>query len=541
MAFRRLIRSALKMAEKPTHSKILILDFGSQYTQVIARRIRECQVYSEIMRFDTPAADVAALQPKGLILSGGPASVYDKGAPQIDPEIFSLGVPVLGICYGLMLMAHHLGGRVVFTGRREYGAGVLHVRNGSDLLGGLGEQLDVWNSHGDEVTALPKGFRIAGTTEGCDFAAVEDPQRKLYGLQFHPEVAHTPRGREILQNFLFHICHCAMDWTMGSFIEEACARVRKQVGDQKVVLGLSGGVDSSVTAALLHKAIGDQLTCIFVNNGLLRAREEEVVQRVFGENFHVRLKYVDASDRFLALLKGVTDPEKKRKLIGNEFIKVFQHATEELLEEDRRNGERKHGGYKFLAQGTLYPDVIESVSIEGNPSQVIKSHHNVGGLPEKMHFELVEPVRQLFKDEVRQAGLQLGLPKEIVYRQPFPGPGLAVRILGEVTPDRLAILREADTIVQSEMEAADWYYKVWQSFAVLLPVQSVGVMGDQRTYENTVVLRIVESQDGMTADWVRLPYELLARISTRISNEVKGVNRVCYDISSKPPSTIEWE
>ncbi len=539
------------MSEKSTHSKILILDFGSQYTQVIARRIRECQVYSEILRFDTPAAEIAALKPKGVILSGGPASVYDKGAPQIDPKIFLLGVPVLGICYGLMLMANHLGGRVVFSGRREYGAGVLHIKNGSELLGGLGEQLEVWNSHGDEVTALPKGFRVAGTTEGCDFAAVEDPQRKLYGLQFHPEVAHTPRGREILQNFLFHICHCAMDWTMGSFIEEACDRVRKQVGDQKVVLGLSGGVDSSVTAALLHKAIGNQLTCIFVNNGLLRAREEEVVQRVFGENFHVRLKYVDASDRFLSLLKGVTDPETKRKLIGNEFIKVFQHATEELLEEDQKNGARKltaanpsggrYGGYKFLAQGTLYPDVIESVSIQGNPAQVIKSHHNVGGLPEKMHFELVEPVRQLFKDEVRQAGLQLGLPKEIVYRQPFPGPGLAVRILGEVTPERLSILREADTIVQSEMEAADWYYKVWQSFAVLLPVQSVGVMGDQRTYENTVVLRIVESQDGMTADWVRLPYELLARISNRISNEVKGVNRVCYDISSKPPSTIEWE
>jgi GMP synthase (glutamine-hydrolysing) len=542
------------MAEKSTHSKILILDFGSQYTQVIARRIRECQVYSEIIRFDTPAAEVAALKPKGLILSGGPSSVYDKGAPQIDPEIFSLSVPVLGICYGLMLMAHHLGGRVVFTGRREYGAGILHIKNASELLGELGEQLDVWNSHGDEVTALPKGFRVAGTTEGCDFAAVEDSQRKLYGLQFHPEVAHTPRGREILQNFLFHICHCAMDWTMGSFIEEACARVRKQVGNQKVVLGLSGGVDSSVTAALLHKAIGDQLTCIFVNNGLLRAREEEVVQRVFGENFHVRLKYVDASDRFLAVLKGVTDPETKRKLIGNEFIKVFQHATEELLEEEQKNGERKlapsspsghtaggHGGYRFLAQGTLYPDVIESVSIQGNPAQVIKSHHNVGGLPEKMHFELVEPLRQLFKDEVRQAGLQLGLPKEIVYRQPFPGPGLGVRILGEVTPQRLSILREADTIVQSEMEAADWYYKVWQSFAVLLPVQSVGVMGDQRTYENTIVLRIVESQDGMTADWVRLPYELLARISNRISNEVKGVNRVCYDISSKPPSTIEWE
>ncbi len=529
------------MAACSTHSKILILDFGSQYTQVIARRIRECQVYSEIVRFDTPAAEIAAMKPNGIILSGGPASVYDEGAPQIDPEIPSLGIPVLGICYGLMLMAHHLGGHVVFTGRREYGAGMLHIRNGSELFEGLGNQLDVWNSHGDEVTALPKGFVAVGTTEGCDFAAVEDRQRKLYGLQFHPEVAHTPRGREILQNFVYHICHCAMDWTMGSFIEEACARVRKQVGDQKVVLGLSGGVDSSVTAALLHKAIGDQLTCIFVNNGLLRAREEEIVQRVFGENFHVRLKYVDASDRFLTLLEGVTDPETKRKLIGNEFIEVFQHATEELLEEDRRNGNRKHGGYKFLAQGTLYPDVIESVSIGGNPAQVIKSHHNVGGLPETMHFELVEPVRQLFKDEVRQAGLQLGLPKEIVYRQPFPGPGLAVRILGEVTPERLSILREADTIVQSEMEAANWYYKVWQSFAVLLPVQSVGVMGDQRTYENTVVLRIVESQDGMTADWVRLPYELLARISTRISNEVKGVNRVCYDISSKPPSTIEWE
>src|SRR5881628_1554965 len=412
------------MTEASTHSRVVILDFGSQYTQVIARRIRECQVYSEIVRFDTPAAEIAALKPNGIILSGGPASVYDKGAPQIDAEIFSLGIPVLGICYGLMLMAHHLGGKVVFTGRREYGAGMLHINNGSELFDGLGNQLEV------------------------------------YGLQFHPEVAHTPRGREVLQNFLFRICHCAMDWTMGSFIEEACARVRKQVGDQKVVLGLSGGVDSSVTAALLHKAIGDQLTCIFVNNGLLRAREEEIVQRVFGENFHVRLKYVDASERFLALLKGVTDPETKRKLIGNEFIKVFQKATEELLDEDQRDGDRKHSGYRFLAQGTLYPDVIESVSIGGNPAQVIKSHHNVGGLPEKMHFELVEPVRQLFKDEVRQAGLQLGLPKEIVYRQPFPGPGLAVRILGEVTPERLSILREADTIAQSEMEAADWYYKV---------------------------------------------------------------------------------
>jgi GMP synthase (glutamine-hydrolysing) len=528
--------------DTPTqHSRILILDFGSQYTQVIARRIRELQVYSEIVPFDLPAAEVAQRRPNGIILSGGPASVYDKNAPRIDPEIFSLGIPILGICYGLMLMAHHLGGKVEFSGRREYGAGVLHVTDGSELFEGLGAQLDVWNSHGDEVTGLPAGFRVAAKTDGSPFAAVEDPQRKLYGLQFHPEVAHTPRGKQILENFVYHICHCSMDWTMGSFIEEACQRVRRQVGDARVVLGLSGGVDSSVVAALLHKAIGDQLTCIFVNNGLLRAREEELVQRVFGENFHVRLKYVDATDRFLDKLRGVTDPEQKRKLIGNEFIEVFQHATEELLQEDKQNGSGEHSGYRFLAQGTLYPDVIESVAIGGNPAHVIKSHHNVGGLPEKMHFELVEPVRELFKDEVRQAGLQLGLPKEVVYRQPFPGPGLAVRILGEVTPERLRILRDADTIVTSEMEASDWYYRVWQSFAVLLPVRSVGVMGDQRTYENTIVLRIVESQDGMTADWVRVPYELLARISNRISNEVKGVNRVCYDISSKPPSTIEWE
>ena len=530
-----------KIVAPPKHSKILILDFGSQYTQVIARRVRELQVYSEIVPFNVAAKAVVDLGPNGIILSGGPASVYDKGAPQIDSEIFSLGIPVLGICYGLMQMAHHLGGEVVFSGRREYGAGMLQITNGSQLFDGLGSQLDVWNSHGDEVTSLPRGFQVSARTEGCDFAAVEDRQRKLYGLQFHPEVAHTPRGREILKNFVYHICHCAMDWTMGSFIEHACADVREQVGDAKVVLGLSGGVDSSVVAALLHKAIGDQLTCIFVNNGLLRAREEEVVQRVFEENFHVRLKYIDASARFMSKLRGVTDPEKKRKAIGNEFIAVFQHATEELLAEDRDNGAAGHSGYRFLAQGTLYPDVIESVSIGGNPSHVIKTHHNVGGLPEKMHFKLVEPVRQLFKDEVRQVGLQLGLPKEIVYRQPFPGPGLAVRILGEVTEERLSILRAADTIVQSEMEAADWYYKVWQSFAVLLPVQTVGVMGDQRTYENAVALRIVESLDAMTADWARVPYELLARISNLICNEVRGVNRVVYDISSKPPSTIEWE
>ena len=542
----------MKTTAPPTHSKILILDFGSQYTQVIARRVRELQVYSEIVPFHISAKNVASLSPNGIILSGGPASVYDKGAPQIDPEIFSLGIPVLGICYGLMQMAHHLGGHVEFSGRREYGSGKLQITDGSRLFDGLGPQLDVWNSHGDEVTTLPKGFRIAARTEGCDFAAVEDRQRRLYGLQFHPEVAHTPRGKEILQNFVYHICHCAMDWTMGSFIEEACERVRKQVGDARVVLGLSGGVDSSVAAALLHKAIGDQLTCIFVNNGLLRAREEEIVQRVFGENFHIKLKYVDASERFLKKLRGIIDPEQKRKIIGNEFIRVFEEAVVGLaktnhdsriskpaLSEEKRS--RTGHGFRLLAQGTLYPDVIESVSIGGNPAQVIKSHHNVGGLPEKMHFELVEPVRQLFKDEVRQAGLQLGLPKEIVYRQPFPGPGLAVRILGEVTPERLSILRTADTIVQTEMEAADWYYKVWQSFAVLLPVQSVGVMGDQRTYENTIALRIVESQDGMTADWVRVPYELLARISNRICNEVQGVNRVVYDVSSKPPSTIEWE
>ena len=529
------------MKTPQAHSKILILDFGAQYTQVIARRIRELQVYSEVVPFDLSAAEIERLQPNGIILSGGPASVYDKNAPHPEPKVFSLGIPVLGICYGMQLMAHHLGGQVEFSPRREYGAATLHVLDGSKLFEGLGAQLDIWNSHGDKVTALPTGFHAAARTENSPFAAIENPERNMFAVQFHPEVAHTPRGKEILQNFVYHICHCAMDWTMGSFIEEACDRIRRQVGDEKVVLGLSGGVDSSVTAALLHEAIGDQLTCIFVNNGLLRAREEERVQRVFGENFHVRLKYVDASARFLSALKGVTDPEEKRKIIGNEFIQVFQQATEELLAEDQHDKERKHGGYRFLAQGTLYPDVIESVSIGGNPASLIKTHHNVGGLPEKMHFQLVEPVRQLFKDEVRQVGLQLGLPKEIVYRQPFPGPGLAVRILGEVTPERLSILREADTIVQSEMEASDWYYRVWQSFAILLPVRSVGVMGDQRTYENTIVLRIVESQDGMTADWVRLPYELLARISSRISNEVKGVNRVCYDISSKPPSTIEWE
>jgi GMP synthase (glutamine-hydrolysing) len=536
----------------PAHSRVLILDFGSQYTQVIARRVRECQVYSEIVRHDITAAEIEQLAPRGIILSGGPASVYERSAPQLDLQIFSLGIPVLGICYGMQLMGRHLGGEVEFSGRREYGAGLLQIDEHTPILHGLGEQMDVWNSHGDKLSALPEGFCSIAHTENSAFAAIEDTERHLYALQFHPEVSHTPRGKEIIENFLFRICHCAMDWTMGSFIEEACERIRRQVGDEQVVLGLSGGVDSSVAAALLHKAIGDQLTCIFVNNGLLRENEEEIVQRVFGENFQIKLKYVDASERFLSALAGVIDPETKRKIIGREFIGVFDDAVLELAGTNQQSaspasaGDGRRGGdrnqqFRFLAQGTLYPDVIESVAIGGNPASLIKSHHNVGGLPEEMNFELVEPLRQLFKDEVRQAGLQLGLPNEIVNRQPFPGPGLAVRIVGEVTPERLRILREADTIVVSEMKASEWYYRVWQSFAVLLPVRSVGVMGDQRTYENTIALRIVESQDGMTADWVRLPYEILSRISSRIVNEVQGVNRVCYDISTKPPSTIEWE
>ncbi len=524
------------MSAPPAHgSKILILDFGSQYTQVIARRVRECSVYSQIVRYDTPADELRAMGARGIILSGGPASVYAANAPQPDPALFDLGLPVLGICYGLQLMFFHLGGKVEPGDKREYGAGHLHVEAADcALFDGLPEKLDVWNSHGDKVTALPPGFRTVAQTENSPYAAVDHPEKKFFGLQFHPEVAHTPRGRDLLQNFLFRVCNCAPDWTMGSFIEQTCQEIRAKVGTEKVILGLSGGVDSSVAAMLLHQAIGDQLTCIFVNNGLLRENEAEAVQKLFGDNFHIRLKYVDASDRFLDKLAGVTDPETKRKIIGNEFVRVFERAAAEL-----RVG--NDGEHRFLAQGTLYPDVIESVSISGNPAALIKSHHNVGGLPEDMKFELIEPLRQLFKDEVRQVGLQLGLPKEVVMRQPFPGPGLAVRILGEVTAERLEILRNADTVVVNEMKSSDWYYRVWQSFAVLLPVRSVGVMGDERTYENTVALRIVESQDGMTADWVRLPYELLARISGRICNEVKGVNRVCYDVSSKPPSTIEWE
>jgi GMP synthase (glutamine-hydrolysing) len=517
-------------------SKMAILDFGSQYTQVIARRVRESRVYSEIIRFNASPDQIRATGAKGIILSGGPSSVFEKNAPQIDPAVFGLGLPILGICYGVQLFAYHLGGAVEFSDRREYGPGLLRIVGKSVLFEGLPSELQVWNSHADNITQLPPGFESVGVTENSPYAVIQNREKQFYGLQFHPEVAHTPLGKDVLENFLYRVCDCSPDWTMGSFIEQTCRDIRERVGNDQVVLGLSGGVDSSVAAALIHRAIGDQLTCIFVNNGLLRAREAETVQKIFRDNFKIKLKYVDASDQFLRQLTGVTDPEKKRKIIGGEFIRVFESATQELKAEETGTSH-----YRYLAQGTLYPDVIESISISGNPAALIKSHHNVGGLPETMDFELLEPLRQLFKDEVRRVGLELELPRDIVFRQPFPGPGLAVRILGEITKDNLAILRHADEIVVGEMKIADWYYKVWQSFAVLLPVRSVGVMGDHRTYESTIVLRIVESQDGMTADWVRIPYEVLARISTRIINEVKGVNRVCYDISSKPPSTIEWE
>lgn len=517
-----------------TTDKILILDFGSQYTQVIARRVRECRVYSEIVPHHTPATEIKRLSPSGIILSGGPASVYASDAPRVDPGIFELGIPILGICYGMQIIAHSLGGKVERSTHREYGAGKLRGDAKCDLFHRLPAVLDVWNSHGDKITKLPKGFSALGRTENSPHAVIGDSKRQIYGLQFHPEVVHTPRGQDILANFVRRICACRGKWTMGSFIDRACEDIRAQVGSGKVILGLSGGVDSSVAAALLHRAIGDQLTCIFVNNGLLRAGEAETVRALFAGEFRIRMQTVDASARFLKALKGIADPEEKRKIIGKEFIKVFEAAARDLKK-------ASSGNYRFLAQGTLYPDVIESVSISGNPAALIKSHHNVGGLPERMKFSLVEPLRQLFKDEVRKVGAELGLSKEIVHRQPFPGPGLAVRIIGEITTERLRIVREADAIVIQEMKAAGWYYKVWQSFAVLLPVKSVGVMGDERTYDDTIALRIVQSHDGMTADWVRLPYELLGRISSRVINEVKGVNRVVYDISSKPPATIEWE
>jgi GMP synthase (glutamine-hydrolysing) len=519
-------------------SKVVILDFGSQYTQVIARRVRECRVFSEIVPHTTKASEIVADGTvKGIILSGGPASVYAPKAPKVDPAIYELGLPILGICYGMQLLSRDLGGSVARSTHREYGKGVLTAVGASPLFKGLPKKLDVWNSHGDRVEKLPKGFVAIGTTENAPHAVIADAKRKIYGMQFHPEVHHTPKGKAILQNFLHGICGCKSDWTMGSFIERICVQIREQVGDGRVILGLSGGVDSSVAAALIHKAIGDQLTCIFVDNGLLRFGERDAVHKLFGRNFKIRLKIVDGTSRFLGKLKGVTDPEKKRKVIGTEFIRIFEQAAEDL----RKSAKGSKHPFKFLAQGTLYPDVIESVPIAGNPASLIKSHHNVGGLPKDMKFELVEPLRQLFKDEVREVGRELGLPQEVVDRQPFPGPGLAVRIVGAITPERLRILRDADRIVLEEMKESGWYFKVWQSFAVLLPVQSVGVMGDERTYDYTIALRVVESQDGMTADWVRLPYDLLAKISSRIINEVKGVNRCVLDVSSKPPATIEWE
>jgi GMP synthase (glutamine-hydrolysing) len=482
------------------------------------------------LRYDTPAKEIGKLKPSGIILSGGPSSVYAKDAPMPDKAIFALGVPVLGICYGLQLLAHFLSGKVERGEKREYGKGLLTVKDNSSLLfKGLPTSFQVWNSHGDKLTKLPLGFAPIAVSENSDYAAIEHRRKKTFGLQFHPEVVHTPRGKELIANFVHGICGCGKDWTMRSYVDQAVEEIRAQVGKERIILGLSGGVDSSVAAALIHKAIGDQLTCIFVNNGVLRGREEKTVQEVFGRHFKIKLQYEDATKIFLSRLKGVTDPERKRKIIGRTFIEVFDAAT------------KRAGKAKFLAQGTLYPDVIESVPIAGNPAAMIKSHHNVGGLPKKMKFKLVEPLKCLFKDEVRQLGLELGLPKEIVFRQPFPGPGLAVRILGEVTPERCRILRDADTIVVEEMKTTGWYYKIWQSFAVLLPVRSVGVMGDERTYDYTIAIRAVESQDGMTADWVKLPYDLLERLASRIINEVKGVNRCVFDITSKPPGTIEWE
>ncbi len=510
---------------------VLILDFGSQYTQLIARRIRELNVYCEIHPYSLPLERIRAMAPKALVLSGGPSSCYAPDAPTVTPELFGLGVPILGICYGMQLAARLLGGRVEPSERREYGRATLRVAaDGGALFEGFaaGEEAPVWMSHGDRIVALPEGFREIATSPASPFAAIEDPRRRFFGVQFHPEVAHTPRGSEILGNFVYRIAGCAPTWTMASFADEAIAKIRAQVRGRRIVCGLSGGVDSSVAAVLIHRAVGDALTCIFVDNGLARSGETADVRRIFGETLGLRLRVVDAAERFLAALHGVTDPEHKRKIIGREFIAVFEEEAKAL------------GGADLLAQGTLYPDVIESTSFKG-PSATIKSHHNVGGLPEIMKLELVEPLRELFKDEVRQLGEELGLAHHVLWRQPFPGPGLAVRILGEVTRERLAVLRAADLIIEEEVRAAGLYETLWQSFGVLLPVRTVGVMGDDRTYESVLALRAVHSKDGMTADWARLPYDLLATISSRIVSEVRGINRVVYDISQKPPSTIEWE
>jgi len=510
--------------------KILILDFGSQYTQLIARRVRELGVYCEIHRPDLPLAEIKDFAPRGIILSGGPMSVEAPGAPRPVPGIFDLGVPVLGICYGLQLIAKMLGGSVDRTAHREFGPAVVEVLDSRGPLAPFpkGSSLEVWMSHGDRVDALPPGFEPIARTANAPLAATAHTERPIFGLQFHPEVVHTPRGKDIYRAFLFDVCRLSGTWTMKGFAEETVETIRRQVGQGKVICALSGGVDSSVAALLIHRAIGDRLTCIFVDNGVLRSGEREQVQGLFEGRFHVPLRTVDARKRFLDRLAGVVDPEKKRKIIGREFIAVFEEAARDIE------------GAEFLAQGTLYPDVIESVSTKG-PSATIKSHHNVGGLPEVMKLKLVEPLRELFKDEVRALGRELGLPEPLLMRHPFPGPGLSIRVLGAITEEGLELVRKADVIVQEEIRAAGFYGQVWQAFAVLLPVQSVGVMGDERTYESTAVVRAVTSVDGMTADWARLPHELLARISARITNEVRGINRVVYDISSKPPSTIEWE
>lgn len=511
--------------------KVVILDFGSQFTQLIARRVREAGVYSEIHPFCINLEELRALNASALILSGGPSSVLGKDAPQVDPEIFDWGLPVLGICYGMQFMSHVLpGGRVAASTDREYGRAELSLTFDSPLWEGLSKDrpLTVWMSHGDRVLSPPTGFSVVGETVTVDVAAMACPEKRIYALQFHPEVAHTENGDLILHNFLFKVAGLTPGWSMASFVETQIALMREQIGDNEVVCALSGGVDSTVVAVLLHKAIGKKLHCFFVDNGLMRLNEGEEVVSYLREHFDLNLHHVDAQDLFLDLLKGVEDPEKKRKIIGNAFIDVFEKEAKSLKD------------VEYLAQGTLYPDVIESVSFKG-PSAVIKSHHNVGGLPDVMQLKLIEPLRELFKDEVRKVAVELGLPDFIIWRHPFPGPGLAIRIIGEVTEERLEILRRADKIVQNELLAADWYRKVWQGFAVLLPLKTVGVMGDDRTYENVCAIRVVDSIDAMTADWSRLPSELLASMSNRIINEVKGVNRVVFDISSKPPSTIEWE
>ena len=509
---------------------IAVLDFGSQLTQVIARRIRECQVYSKIYHFSTPAAKLREENVAGIILSGGPQSVYSKQAPHPDPGIFDLGVPVLGICYGSQLISHFLGGEVAHSKAREYGHGTLTIQKPGRLFSGLPKKLRVWNSHGDKITKLPPGFRPIGITENSPFAAFEDLKRNIYGILFHPEVFHTERGADMIRNFLLGVCGVKQEWTTRDFISHAVENIRAQVGKGRVLLGLSGGVDSSVAAALLHKAIGKQLTCVFVDNGLLRKGEREAVEKLYGDHFHIDLRVADAGKLFLRRLKGVSEPEQKRKIIGRTFVEVFEKSLKSIK-----------GHAEFLGQGTLYPDVIESVSIGGNPASLIKTHHNVGGLPERMRLKLIEPLRELFKDEVRRVGEALGLPREVVWRQPFPGPGLGVRVMGDITAAKLEILRNADAVLHEEMIRSGYYYKVWQSFCVFLPVQTVGVFGDERTYDYVIAVRAVESTDAMTADWAKLPHELLQKISSRITNEVRGVGRVVFDISSKPPATIEWE